>query len=119
MRPPPSKYNNFTDLTRSHEDVFLATEHTGVYKQSDSMRRDRSKRNQNKYCRYHRDVDHTTEECIALKDEIEKLILEGYLQNYIRNGGAKPRDDQHEAGPPREIITIFGGPHFTGETRGA
>ena len=25
-RPPPSKYNNFTDLTRSREDVFLATE---------------------------------------------------------------------------------------------
>ena len=30
--PPSSKYNNFTDLTRSREDVFLATEHTGVYK---------------------------------------------------------------------------------------
>ena len=31
-RPPPSKYNNFTDLTKSHEDVFLATEHIGVYR---------------------------------------------------------------------------------------
>ena len=31
-RPPLSKYNNFTNLTRSLEDVFLATEHTGVYK---------------------------------------------------------------------------------------
>ena len=31
-RPTPSKYNSFTDLTRSREDVFLATEHTGVYK---------------------------------------------------------------------------------------
>ena len=27
-RPHPSKYNNFTDLTRSREDIFLATEHT-------------------------------------------------------------------------------------------
>ena len=27
-KPPSSKYNNFTDLTRSHEDVFLDTEHT-------------------------------------------------------------------------------------------
>ena len=73
-RPHPSKYNNFTNLTRSHEDVFLATEHMGVYKRPDSMRGDRSKRNQNKYYRYHRDVDHTMEECIVLKDEIEKLI---------------------------------------------
>ena len=50
MRPPLSKYNNFTDLTRSREDVFLATEYTGVYKRPDSMWGDHSKRNQNKYC---------------------------------------------------------------------
>ena len=54
------------------------------------MRGDRSKRNQNKYCRYHQDIGHTTEECIALKDEIEKLIQEGYLQNYVRNEGPSP-----------------------------
>ena len=80
---------------------------------------DRSKRNQNKYCEFHRDIGYTTEECIALKDEIEKLIQEGYLQTYVRNEGAKPHEDQLEAGPHREIRTIFGGPHFTGETRGA
>ena len=74
------------------------------------------KKNQNKYCRYHRDVGNTTEECITLKNEIEKLIREEYLQSYVRNGGTKPLEDQHEAGPPREIRTIFGGPHFTGET---
>ena len=52
-RPPLRKYNNFTDLTRSCKDVFLAIEHTGVYKGLDMMRGDRSKSNQNKYCRYH------------------------------------------------------------------
>ena len=73
-RPSPSKYNNFTNLTRSREDVFLATEKTGVYKRPDSMRGDCSKRNLNKYSRYHKDIGHTTEECIMLKDEMEKLI---------------------------------------------
>ena len=97
----------------------MATEHKGVYKQLDTMRGDRLKRNQNKYYRYHRDIGHTTEECIALKDEIEKLIQKGYLQNYVRNRGAKPREDQHEAKPPREIRTIFGGTHFVGKTQGA
>ena len=57
----------------------MATESTGVYKRPDSMRGDQSKRNQNKYCRYYRDIGHTMEECIMLKDEIEKLIREGYL----------------------------------------
>ena len=49
-RPHPSKYNNFIDLTRLREDVFLATEHTGMYKRPDLMLGDRSKRNQKKYC---------------------------------------------------------------------
>ena len=79
------------------------------------MRGDRLKRNQSKYCRYHKDVGHTIEECIMLKDETEKLIRDGYLLDYVRNGNTKPRNDQGEVGP-REIRTVFGGPHFTGET---
>ena len=54
-----------------------------------------------------------------LKDEIEKLIEEGYLRDYVCNRSAKPRDDQGEVGPPREIRTIFSGPYFSGEMRGA
>ena len=119
IRPPPSKYNNFIDLTRSHEDVFLATNHIGVYKRPDSMPGDCSKRNQNKYCRYHKDVDHTIEECIMLKDEIEKLIREGYLRDCVANRSTKPCDDQGEAGPPREIRTIFDGPYFSGQIQEA
>ena len=91
----------------------------GVYKWPNTMQGDHSKRNENKYCRYYQDVGHTIEECIALKDEIEKLIREGYLQNYVRNGGTKPREDQHEAGHPHEIRTTFGGPHFAEEMRGS
>ena len=53
-----------------------------------------------------------------LKDDIEKLIREGYLWDYVRNGSAKPRNDQGEGGPPRDIRAIFDGLHFTSETRG-
>ena len=59
------------------------------------------------------------EECIALKDEIEKLIRERYLQNYVCNGGTKPLEDQRKARPPLKIRTIFDELHFTRETRGA
>ena len=44
-RPPSRKYNNFTDVIKSFEDVFLAIRHTGVYKRPDSMRGHHSKRN--------------------------------------------------------------------------
>ena len=36
-RPSLSKYTNFTDLTSSRDEVFLATEQTGVYKQTDPL----------------------------------------------------------------------------------
>ena len=118
-RPSLSKYTKFTDLIWSREEVFLATEQTGVYKRPDLLWGDRSIRNQNKYCRCHKDVGHTTEECIMLKDEIEKLIRDGYLQDYVCNRRTKPSNDQNETEPPRKIRTIFGWPHFIGETLGA
>ncbi|KAL5580249.1 hypothetical protein UlMin_012691 [Ulmus minor] len=37
-----------------------------------------------KYCRYHHDIGHITEECRVLNDEIERLIQIGQLRNYIR-----------------------------------
>ncbi|KAL0400335.1 UNVERIFIED_CONTAM: hypothetical protein Sradi_2376800 [Sesamum radiatum] len=44
-----------------------------------------------KYCQFHRDHGHNTEDCFHLKDEIEQLIQQGYLEEYIE------RDN-----PPRE-----------------
>ena len=49
-RPLPSKYTKFTDLPRSREEVFLATEQTCVYKLLDPLQGYHSNRNQNKYC---------------------------------------------------------------------
>ncbi|KAL0361729.1 UNVERIFIED_CONTAM: hypothetical protein Sradi_3857400 [Sesamum radiatum] len=36
-----------------------------------------------KFCRFHNDYGHTTEECRHLKSEIERLIQNGYLQEYV------------------------------------
>ena len=96
----------------------MAVEQTRVFKRSDLVHGDRSKRNKKIYCRYHKDVGHTTEECITLKEEIEKLIHHGYLQDYINNRRAKPLNDGPEVEPLCEIRTIFSGPYFVGEMRG-
>ena len=93
LRPPPSKYTNYAYLTASHEDVLLVVEPSGVFKWPDPLLRDRSKRNQNKYYRFHKDIGHTTEECITMKDEIEKLICHGYLQDYINDKKVRPQND--------------------------
>ena len=53
------------------------------FRRADTMRGPKSKRDPNKYCRYHQDRGHTTDECRQLKDEIEGLISRGYLRQYV------------------------------------
>ena len=110
---------NYTDLVSSREDLFMAAEQMRMFKQPDLLHGDRSKRNQNKYCKFHKDIGHTTEECITFKDEIEKLIHCRYLQDYINNRRTRPQNDRPEAEPLREIWMIFSRPYFTRETHGA
>ena len=47
------------------------------------MRTHLEKYNPNKFCLYHRDHGHDTEECIQLQDEIEELIRRGRLDRFI------------------------------------
>ncbi|KAL0373518.1 UNVERIFIED_CONTAM: hypothetical protein Sradi_3267500 [Sesamum radiatum] len=36
-----------------------------------------------KFCQFHNDYGHTTEECRHLKSKIDRLIQNGYLQEYV------------------------------------
>ena len=38
--------------------------------------------NTKKYCKYHKNYSHKTNECVALKNDIKDLIWKGYLQQY-------------------------------------
>jgi len=42
---------------------------------------------QSKHCQYNRNHGHHTEECIALKDQIEELVQVGQLKRFVRDGG--------------------------------
>ena len=74
-------------------------------------------RDKNKYCRFHKDHDHYTEDCRDLKEHIEELIRKGKLRKYVKNGeynnfkgGSKnqrefsSRTDDCPHQPPQDII---------------
>ncbi|XP_050249099.1 disease resistance protein Roq1-like [Quercus robur] len=51
-------------------------------------------RDKNKYCRFHKDHGHNTEDWRDLKKQIEELIHKGKLQKYVKKGEyTKFRDD--------------------------
>ena len=60
-------------------------------------------RDKKKYCHFHKDHDHYTEDCRDLKEQIEELIRKGKLQRFVKKGEPRrSRDDdkdKHEASP--------------------
>ena len=49
-----------------------------------TIRKDISKRDMMKFCRFHNGYGHDTNLCNQLKDEIEFLIRQGHLRRYVR-----------------------------------
>ena len=95
------------------------------------MRAPTERRNMAKYCKFHKDRGHDTVECFQLQDQIEALIQEGYLHEYIsrlvtvgrHNANAPcviaPANDASTSnlndGPPHKVRTISGG-HAAGDS---
>ncbi|KAL5544296.1 hypothetical protein UlMin_008080 [Ulmus minor] len=118
------RFRDYTPTTVPVATIYTENEHLGIFTIPPAIKTPVNRRDNTKYCCYHRDIGHITEECRVLKDEIERLIQRGQLRNYVRNGDQQPRQPAQENQQPEqegedfEVRVIIGGP-ATGDTNRA
>ena len=90
--PQPEQWQHysprwFTALKAVVSQVLCEVQHEQFPRWSSQMRSDLAKRDNTRYCEFHRDYGHRTDDCIQLRKEIEYLIRRGYLRRFIAPEG--------------------------------
>ncbi|WVY97056.1 hypothetical protein V8G54_029207 [Vigna mungo] len=87
------RYDRYTQLTAPRDKIFDKAHQSNLI----AVRKKRTPKNADasKMCRFHDNQGHSTEGCQGLKDEIERLVRAGYLQEFV-NADVPPSAD----GPP-------------------
>ncbi|XP_012851806.1 PREDICTED: uncharacterized protein LOC105971498 [Erythranthe guttata] len=86
---PSTSYNRFTPLNARLTEILHVIEQKGLAEPPRPMQPNAKREKSDRYCRFHKDIGHTTEGCAQLKVAIERLIKHGHLGEYID----KPRNN--------------------------
>ena len=84
QRYSPQQY---TPLIASVSQVLREVQHERFLRWPSQMKSDPARRDDTKYCEFHRDHGHQIDDCIQLKKEIEYLIRRGHLSRYVASEG--------------------------------
>ena len=99
----------FTPLTASVSQVMREVRNEQFLRWPTQMKSDPTTRDTTKYCEFHRDYGHCTDDCIQLKREMEYLIRRGYLRRFIALENQSQNQAQNQAPaqqpPPRQTTT--------------
>jgi hypothetical protein len=116
---PIGKFSSFTPLNTPIDKLLMQIQDDPSLRWPGKICSDPNSRPKNLYCRFHRDHGHLTEDCVALKEQVETLIRQGKLQKYVsrpdntcppKPQGPKERTKNPKLGTTGEIRTIVGGP---------
>ncbi|GKD28391.1 hypothetical protein Tco_1239169 [Tanacetum coccineum] len=100
--------SRFTPLTRTPKEI-LATK-AGKFKPPPPMVTPVEKRSSNKFCDFHNDKGHSTDECIQLKKQIKELVRAGklsYLIKEIKQGRDQPNVRKKEVSGKDKSMAIY------------
>ncbi|XP_065623394.1 uncharacterized protein LOC136064893 [Quercus suber] len=95
------------------EQVLMQIKDEPSLKWPEKLKGDPNKRNRNNYYRFHKDHGHDTDECFDLKQQIENLIRQGKLRNFLgrdhKDEKLKGKVEESSRPPLGEIKVIIGG----------
>uniref|UniRef100_A0A2N9F3F9 Uncharacterized protein n=1 Tax=Fagus sylvatica TaxID=28930 RepID=A0A2N9F3F9_FAGSY len=112
---PPVKFSSFTPLNTPIDKLLLQIQDDPSLRWPGKIRSDPNSRPKNLYCRFHRDHRHLTEDCVALKEQVETLIRQGKLQKYVsRSSNSRPtkppiqkeQTENNKPGPVHNIMVV-------------
>ena len=108
-----SRYSprRFTPLTASVSQILREVRNEQFLRWPTQIKSNPTTKDNNRYCEFHRDYGHRTDDCIQLRKEIEYLIRRGYLRRFIAPENQPQNQDQNQAQaqqpppPPRQTTT--------------
>ena len=116
---PSARNQQYTSLNVPLEQVLMQIKEDPSLKWPEKMKGDLNKRNRNKYCRFHRDHGYDIDDCFDLKQQIENLIRQGKLRNFLgrdyKDEKLKAKVEESSRPPLGEIRMIVGG-SLTGQS---
>ena len=83
------RFREYTPTTVPVATIYTENEHLGIFTIPPAIKTPVNRRDNTKYCRYHRDIGHIIEECRVLKERWQ-------LRNYVRDGDQQPRQPAQE-----------------------
>ncbi|GJT30908.1 reverse transcriptase domain-containing protein [Tanacetum coccineum] len=89
------KQDRFTLLTKTPKEILALDK--GKFKPPPPMTTPIEKRNAGKFCEFHAEVRHTTDECMHLKRQIEEMLKEGKFSHLIKELKQNNTKDQEKA----------------------
>ncbi|GJZ16616.1 reverse transcriptase domain-containing protein [Tanacetum coccineum] len=100
--------NRFTPLTRTPKEILAAE--AGKFKPPPPMVTPVEKRSSSKFCDFHNDKGHSTDECMQLKKQIEELVRAGKLSHLIKEikqGRDQTKNGKKEAPAKDKSLAIY------------
>ncbi|GKA43506.1 reverse transcriptase domain-containing protein [Tanacetum coccineum] len=103
------KPDRFSLLTKTPKEIFALEK--GKFKAPPPMVTPAEKRDPNKYCEFHADTGHSTDECMQLRKQIDEMIKSGKLSQFIKelkqNDKPKAQKKGETAGKDKPLAILM------------